>query len=319
MAKLLAGLAAALLLAVAPAAQAPPGSGDLDAFMAAVLTRRDENWKKLQQYVLDEREQISLRSLGHVPLWGEVREYTWYLRDGFFVRSPLTVNGAPVGEDDRRAYEARYFQRVRQRDASRGEPPAGAAPPPESASGGDVQAFILQTRQPQFVDSAYFLRFRFEPSRYAFVGRETFEGRDVLRIEYYPVRLFRHEQEQQERRRETNDVNRDKDRAAEVERMMNRVSLVTLWVEPNAHQIVKYTFDNVNLDFLPAASLIRMDDAEAVMTMSEPFPGVWLPRDVEMAVAATLAVGSFDIRYRLDYSNYRQAETSSRFTPGDGR
>src|SRR5438876_104071 len=71
---------------------------DLDAFMEKVLARRDENWKKLQQYVLDEREQMDVRAMGTIPIWGEVREYTWYLKDGFFVRSPVKVNGVIVGE-----------------------------------------------------------------------------------------------------------------------------------------------------------------------------------------------------------------------------
>ena len=31
---------------------------------------------------------------------------------------------------------------------------------------------------------------------------------------------------------------------------MNKVSLVTLWIEPTAHQMVQYTFNNVDLDFL---------------------------------------------------------------------
>src|SRR5881296_3596551 len=61
---------------------------DLDAFMKQVLARRDDNWKKLQQYVLDERETVQVQGPGRVPLWGERRDYTWYIRDGFFVRSP---------------------------------------------------------------------------------------------------------------------------------------------------------------------------------------------------------------------------------------
>src|SRR5581483_648485 len=69
---------------------------DLDTFMRTVLAGRDDNWKKLQQYILDEREQIELRGPTRRPLWGEQRDYTWYLRDGFFVRSPLKVNGAAV-------------------------------------------------------------------------------------------------------------------------------------------------------------------------------------------------------------------------------
>src|SRR5262245_464172 len=74
---------------------------DLDAFMKQVLAQRDDNWKKLQQYILDEAEQLQLTGPSRAPIWGERREYTWYIRDGFFVRSPLKVNGAPVSEGDR--------------------------------------------------------------------------------------------------------------------------------------------------------------------------------------------------------------------------
>ena len=41
------------------AQSSPPSSttpSDLDEFMSRVLARRDENWKKLQQYILNERE-----------------------------------------------------------------------------------------------------------------------------------------------------------------------------------------------------------------------------------------------------------------------
>jgi len=38
-----------------------PAENDLDAFMKQVVARRDDNWKKLQQYVFDEREQLELR------------------------------------------------------------------------------------------------------------------------------------------------------------------------------------------------------------------------------------------------------------------
>src|SRR5438270_7616882 len=81
---------------------------DLDAFMKDVLARRDENWKKLQQYILDEHEQIDLRGPDRQPVWGEVRDYTWYIRDGYFVRSPVKFNGVAIGEDDRRKYEAEF-------------------------------------------------------------------------------------------------------------------------------------------------------------------------------------------------------------------
>ena len=47
---------------------------DLDAFMSRVLARRDENWKKLQQYVLEERETFQHRRARGTPLFGFRRE-----------------------------------------------------------------------------------------------------------------------------------------------------------------------------------------------------------------------------------------------------
>src|SRR5437764_2219228 len=84
---------AALSLAAAPA------ENDLDAFMRQVVARRDDNWKKLQQYIFDENESLDMRGTNRTPIWGERRTYTWFIKDGFFVRSPVKVNGATVGED----------------------------------------------------------------------------------------------------------------------------------------------------------------------------------------------------------------------------
>ena len=50
--------------------------------------------------------------------------------------------------------------------------------------------FLRQTIEPRFISAAYFMDFKFEPGNYALVGRETIEGRDVLRIEHYPTKLF---------------------------------------------------------------------------------------------------------------------------------
>jgi hypothetical protein len=295
---------------------APASQSDLDDFMSRVLARRDENWKKLQQYVLDERERVEMRGPAGIPLWGEAREYTWYIRDGFFVRSPTKANGVSIGESDRREYEEEFLKRAKDRDQKR-EKPTGAAPSPAPERvpqdmPSDTGTVLAQVRQPQFMDSAYFLKFKFEQGKYALVGREKFEGRDVLRIEYYPTRLFTHEQDDEAKRKRENRKDRGEDYEAQMEKMMNKVALVTLWVEPAAHQIVKYAFDNVNLDFLPAAWLVRLSDLKATMTMSQPFPDVWLPRDVEMLFEAMLAIGPINMKYHLDYHDYRQATTSGR-------
>src|SRR4029453_12361769 len=79
----------------------------------------------------------------------------------------------------------------------------------------------------------------------------------------------------------------------DINRKMNKTALITLWVDPVEHQIVKYTFDNVWMDFLPGAWLVRVDDIKASMTMGQPFPGVWLPRGMEIHGGVTLATGPY--------------------------
>jgi hypothetical protein len=298
------------------AGSAPAGSmGDLDAFMRQVLARRDDNWKKLQQYVLDEHETLDLRGPGRTTIWGERRDYTWYIREGFFVRSPVKFNGVVVGDADRRSYETDFLRRQQERERRwrRGQAesaPAESAPAevaPDAAT--DVDSLLRQTREPPFISSAYFLRFRFEEGKYALVGREPLDGRDVLRIEYYPTRLFGGS----DRRRAARGAS-DEDRAydAAFQRLMNKASLITLWVEPAAHQIVKYTFDNVSFDFLPAQWLVHLDDLHATMTMGQPFPDVWLPHALAFQAAMTLAVGRFDMAYALDYHDYRRADVTTK-------
>jgi hypothetical protein len=64
-------------------AQTPAApTAELDSFMQQVLARRDDNWKKIQQYIFDEQERTEFRGPGEALVWGEKREYVWYPREG---------------------------------------------------------------------------------------------------------------------------------------------------------------------------------------------------------------------------------------------
>jgi hypothetical protein len=329
------------ILAGAPAPRLDAQT-DLDSFMKAVVVRRDDNWKKLQQYILDERQEMILNGPGNARLWGEQRDYTWFIRDGFFVRSPVRVDGATVGEDDRRKAEDQYLRRTQRRDAraSTGSGQAargGENAPPDSGGVGavarpdnndnssnspdapaNVDGLIRQMRQPQFVSSSYFLRFKFDEGRYALAGREKFEGRDVLKVEYYPTKLF--DDDNRRRRGGSNESARERQQEADLRRLMNKVALITLWIDPSSHQIVRYTFDNIDFDFLPAAWLVKVDSLKASMTMSQPFQEVWLPRDIDIQAAVTTAIGQFSFRQAVNYHDYREANVATKvFIPGADR
>jgi len=303
---------------------------DLDAFMERVLARRDDNWKKLQQYVLEEKEAFDLTGPGGLPLWGMRREYSWFIRQGLFVRSPTKANGVALSESDRRKAEDEWVKREagreerRQRRTEKEQQglPADAAdaerrilvinPTGITVTDGQTTAselpsnvddLLKQGGDPQFVSAAYFLKFRFEKGHYALAGREKVDDRDALKIEYYPrAGLFN------EGKTRPNRKVRDKE--DEIEEKMNKVSLVTLWVDPRTHQILQYTFDDIDMDFFPGRAFARVSDLKATMRMGQPFPEVWLPRAIEMRFGMMFALGAVDASYQVDYINYKQADVS---------
>jgi hypothetical protein len=329
----------ALLCLLIAAAVPMTAQSDLDAFMEKVLARRDDNWKKLQQYVLEEKEGWDVTGPGGFPLWGMRREYAWFIRDGIFVRSPVSADGVKLSEDDRRKAEDRWLRRQKNREENerrRAERRAKGEDVPDpkttsvvlSPSGVTVTSsddepaavpitntddMLKQMREPQFVSSAYFLKFRFEQGRYALAGREEINGVKALKIEYYPnAGLFNEGKSKPDRRvKEASERQRERDRERdledELESKMNKASMVTLWIDPATHQILQYVFNDMDWDFFPGRSLVRIGDVQATMQMGQAFPNIWLPKSIEMRVEMMLAVGAVDGTYRVDYENYKEA------------
>ena len=83
--------------------------------MEKVLARREVNRKTLDQYILDETESFEILGPGRWPLYRTKRDYTWYVRDGMHVRSPVRYNGVKIGEEARQRYETNWIRRERER------------------------------------------------------------------------------------------------------------------------------------------------------------------------------------------------------------
>jgi hypothetical protein len=314
----------ALLLALPPlallptlaAAQAP--ANDLDALMARVLERRADNWKVLHDYVLNEKEKVEVFGPGHKLLFGMLREYTWYLRDGDLVRSPVRFDGVAIDAARRKQYEDNWLQEEHERDERHARREARREAAHDTT--GDIGSMVKDGIEPRIISQAYFMKFPFEPGNYYLAGRETMEGREILKIEYYPTHLFddEHDHQQHHGPPKADDKARQEDQ--EYERQFNKVSLVTLWVDPREYQIVKFTFDGVDFGFLPGRWLIRADDASASMVMGQPIKGVWLPREISGHGQVTLATGSYEINYGREFLDYQQGEVRTKirgFTPKD--
>jgi hypothetical protein len=302
------------LRAGAPAAQEPTAPPrDLDALMARALQHREVDRRTLSDYVLDEVESIEVLGPGRVPLTRIHREYTWYVRDGIHVRSPVRFDNVPISETDRRKYEEDWYQRELDRRQHRAEREAK-----RESEGKPPTLGPAALNEPRFVSESYFLDFKFEAGNYYLAGHEALDKHDVLKVDYYPTHLFDDDEQprtakgskEYHRQREKHDDQFEQD----IDHKMNKTAQVTLWVDPSENRIVKYTFDNVWMDFLPAAWLVRVDDLHASMEMGQPFEGVWLPKNVTVKGGVTLASGSFEVTYGREFSKYRKADVTSRIT-----
>jgi hypothetical protein len=331
-----------------PAAQVKPRAPltDLDAFMARVLERRNENWKTLHDYILSERETFQILGPAGIPLAGQRREFQWFIRDGYLVRSPVKANGAALGEADRQKYEADWLKKEQERE-KRGKEKA-AKKDKESVEaelaeelrtvdlGSDKEVISVVGTEPRFISEAYFMKFPFEPGNYYLAGRETMDGRPVVKIEYYPSRLFSDDEDREKKEVSISaggDVNvqtakekpagQDKGKAPakrdkgddiehEIETALNKVTMVTMWIDPEEYQIVRFAFDNADWGFLPGRAIVRVDQAKATMTMGRYFDNVWLPKEIAFRFGATFAAGSYTFRYGREFYDYRKGEVSAK-------
>jgi len=328
--------------AAGPAQQQNAEPGNLDLFMARVLAHRDEAWKKLHDYILSETERFEITGPVGIRLHGMRREFSWYVRDGYLIRSPIRFDGVTIPEADRRRYEANWLNEEKTREEKRKKEEAkGAARPgaegadrgADSAAGTgaergtspgsttargsstskdeeSLQGFVDQRGEPRFISEAFFLKFKFEPGNYYLAGRERLDGRDVVRIEYYPTNLFGGHKDA--RKPEGKARSKDDEMERKIEHDLNKVALVTLWIDPAEYQVVRYKFDNVDFGFLPARWLVRLDTITASMTMARVLDGVWLPREMSMQAGLTLASGSYGFRYGREFYDYKKAETAAR-------
>jgi len=252
--------------------QSSKHDNDIDAFMAKVLEKREINWELLYNYVFSEREILRFDStLRTAPIPGFEREYIWYVEDGYLVRSPLSVNGVKLSEEERAKEERRWLDNL-ERENKRG----------------------------WGVTRDFFFGFDFEPGNYYFAGRREYEGRDVVVVEYYPERMFRDDDE-------------DEDSEDEIQAKLDKVFLVTLLIDPTNHQIVQMTLDNVGLDFLPAKWLVRVGTIEASMTLHQPFDDIWLVRDISAYGSVTTAGGRLAVRYTKEFYDYALTEIKVKY------
>jgi len=130
-------------------------AGDLDEFMSQVLRRRKINWEDLRGYIFNEREALEIKGMAVAALESFDREYVWFVRDGYLVRSPVKINGVKLSREEQARAEEEYLRKNKR-------------------------------RRRDSLDREEFFGFKFEPGRYLYAGRREVDGRSLVEVEYFP-------------------------------------------------------------------------------------------------------------------------------------
>ena len=148
------------------------------------------------------------------------------------VRSPVRFNGVKVGEEARERYEANWIRRERERQERKAkkESEEGKDRRRTARTPAEIDSIMARTgcrstsaatrvpTEPRFVSEAYFMDFKFEAGNYYLAGREKLEGQEVLKIEYYPTKMFGDSDERQGATRQEKEKSADRSRTAETPR-----------------------------------------------------------------------------------------------------
>ncbi len=246
-----------------------------------------------------------MRGPSGARVFSQHRDYTWFPRDGIFVRSPLRINGRLVTDAERQKEEADFAARERRRDARRPDaagPGDHATVPPLTPESAEAMTAAMR---PFFLNNnSLLMTLKYEPGRYGLVGRETRSTRDVVKVEYYPTAMFQAGRARPNRR--------VRERDSQVTTRLNKASLLTLWIDPALSHIVRYEFADIDVGFLPGQWLARVVDGRSSMALDEVLPGVWLPTEAESLVRLQSPLGPVEIRYTLAYTRYRRADVGAR-------
>jgi len=251
-----------------PAQEVRQPGDDLDSFMAQVLKKRKINWEELQGYIFNEKEVLEIKGLKVAAIESFEREYVWFVREGYLVRSPVRIDGVKVSKEEQARAENEYLRRSKK-------------------------------KRRDSLEREEFFNFKFQPGRYLFAGRESFEGKDLVAIEYYPIIR---DQDKKDKR------NQDDAEDEKYESMLEKTIRVRMLVLPQEHQLVRMTFDNVGLEFLPFRWLVRLDDIQASLAMGKPLGDVWLPREISAHGSITTAGGTLSIRYAREFFDYAKTD-----------
>jgi hypothetical protein len=140
------------------------------------------------------------------------------------------------------------------------------------------------------LDREIFLGFKFHAGTYLYAGKQNLDGRELVAIEHYPSRKA------------------EDGKKEEFERMFEKTILVTMLIEPKEHQLVRITFDNVGMEFLPVRWLVRLEELRASMTMDKPFGEVWLPKRIVAAGSVDTAGPSLSVKYSREFYDYNKTD-----------
>jgi hypothetical protein len=231
---------------------------ELDDLMAKVYQKSELDLENLRDYVFNETEVMeSTLSQGLTQFLDRPpvpfrHEYAWAVRDGYFVRSPVLINGKKVSADEQKAYEEKWIKAQQKAEKWK-----------------NSLYYFVDSMLDWFVTPAdevakgkFYSVFTAKPTIYQYAGEQLFEGRKVAVVKYaadYPKKKVDYSSLSPTLQVQETDT-----------------ELVTLFLSPEEHQLVGMT---VHRKFEQRAVVVNSTlDTDVSMAMDKSADHIWLPK-----------------------------------------
>jgi hypothetical protein len=272
-------------------------SKELDALISDVLSRSELNLDALRDYVFNETETYYQQSNNERPI-GFRCEYAWIVRDGYLVRSPVSINGVEVVGKEREASEEEWIKEQKEQGKIRNVWDYLVEFMRHYVSKSRVRMMTGGDKNPK---GENLLTFKLKPGKYKYAGEQQYEGRKIVIVTYddYPV----------------------KGRSGVVK------NHVTMLVEPIVKQLIEIKC-KCNVDtktFVPIPSVKPCPVPEACTKVIDnfrleqelsmnlhPIEGIWLPQKLRLDVKVDTQTQSGSSSYTREFHSYAKSDVKTK-------
>jgi hypothetical protein len=248
-------------------------SKQLNDLMAQVLKKCEIDMQNLSNYIFNETEIYDVSGDLKQNAKSFRREFVWVVRDGYFVRSPLSYDGKEVTEDEKVNGEKDYIQYQKRQKKWKNSIDQFVdffrytiKSIIQNSWGPLLNSKLVPLEEMSYQDSYL----EFKPKKFQYMGEVQYEGKTLIQVRTEYGEIWQK---------------------------------VVMLIDPDEGQLIKLTnYRDVGI----------WGTVESTMAMHKPFGDVWLPKRFSHNRIATVAIKAIT-SYSREFHSFRRSEVKARF------